>query len=74
MLSCGMAKRTARISVYVSPGEAELLRHGAGLFDMSLSEFVRACALAAAHEAKGEEASIDAALTGLALVTAPAEA
>jgi len=46
----------------------------AGLYDMSVSEYVRSCAMATAHAVAPDLESIERAVVGLASSQKPAEA
>ena len=51
-----------------------MIRQAAELYDMSISEYVRRCAMATAHHLMPELAAMEEAVIGLAYASAPAEA
>ena len=73
---CKPESERRRYSVRASLNERErdLIRQAARLYDMSLSEFVRSCAMATAHHVAPEIEGIERAVLELAASRQPGEA
>jgi len=67
-------RRTYHVRASLNERERDMIREAARLYDMSLSEFVRSCAMATAHHVAPEIEGIERAVIELAASRQPGEA
>ncbi len=66
--------RRHRVCGIVSEQERDMIRQAAECYDMSVSEYVRSCAMATAHHIMPEIEALESAVVELAYASEPAEA
>jgi uncharacterized protein (DUF1778 family) len=66
--------RRQKVSASVSEHERAMILQAAELYDMTISEYLRSCAMATAHSVMPELEAIEEAVVGLAYAYAPGEA
>lgn len=67
-------RRTFHVQASINEQERYMIRQAARLYDMSVSEFVRSCAMATAHHVAPEIEGIERAVIELAASRMPGEA
>jgi len=67
-------RRSHAVRTHLNDKERAMVIEAAGLYDMSVSEYVRSCAMATAHAVAPDLESIERAVVGLASSQKPAEA
>lgn len=67
-------RRSHAVRTYVNDNERSMIKAAAVMYDMSVGEFIRSCAMATAHVVAPNDDTIERAVVGLAASQKPAEA